>query len=274
MCSFETEILKGRIGDGRFIGPNQVVHKPSGTVISGNGRANRHGLLTLYRVFTRNHRYGNAAYDWPEREISVEGDAVMLRWPAIKDRPFALQARYSFPESDQVGLEVTVEARKKLVDFEVQVASYFDEAFPFAQVRVGEKTVSRSPQKLGAWHAFPRDERAIAIIGDGRWSHGPSPVASFAMRKKFAMPYSLRSHRENGLTALLESPMDDCFAIYTAHDGEAHYSNYHALFGRTIAAGKKATAKVSLTLQDKVDDQDDPGPRDPHVRGRRCRCGQ
>ena len=44
-------------------------------------RANRHGLLTLYRVFTRNHRYGNAAYDWKGRSITIKGKAVVLQWP-------------------------------------------------------------------------------------------------------------------------------------------------------------------------------------------------
>lgn len=50
---FETDDLKGRIGDGRFIGVNPLFHKQTGTDISGDAIAKRHGLLTLDRVFTR-----------------------------------------------------------------------------------------------------------------------------------------------------------------------------------------------------------------------------
>jgi hypothetical protein len=103
------------------------------------------------------------------------------------------------------------------------------------------------------WHAFPRDERAISIIGDGRWGHGPSPV-DFTMREPFTVPLSIRRHAGDGLAAILNTSPDDCFAIYTAHDGEAHFSNYNALFGRTIPAGGSATAGVSITLGDWTDD--------------------
>ena len=252
-CGFETDTFKGRIGDGRFIGVNQLVHKPTGIRISGDGVANRHGLLSLYRVFTRNHRYGESAYDWPERELTVSGDAVVMRWASTAARPFALQARYSFPKANEVELEVTVEAKAELVDFEVQTASYFDAGFPQAGVwSSGDKPVS-SPANLGVWHAFPRDEQAVSILGDGRWKQGSSPV-QFAIRPPFTRPVSMRRHSNGKLAAIQRSKPEDCFAIYTAHDGEAHFSNYHALFGRSIPAGTTASAKVTLTVGDFTDE--------------------
>jgi sugar phosphate isomerase/epimerase len=248
IAEFETKDLKGRIGDGRFIGLNQLVHKPSGTKISGDGAANRHGLLTLYRVFTRNHRFGESAYEWPEREIISNGDTVEMRWPATATRPFELQARYTFPEPNMVKLEVNVTARAELVDFEVQTASYFDTTFPRAEVQIGAEKFATSPAQVGTWHAFPRDERSIAIINDGRWRQGSSPV-TFTVREPFSTPLSIRRHASDKLSATLKSSAEDCFAIYTAHDGEAHFSNYHALFGRTIPAGTTATASVVLTIK-------------------------
>lgn len=245
-CSFETPALKGRIGDGRFIGLNQVTDTRTGAKISGDGIANRHGLLTLYRVFTRNHRYGNSAYDWKEREMKTDGDTLVMTWPATSDRPFGLQAKYSFQKPDKAELEITVRAQQELVDFEVQVASYFDSGFPVATVPAAGDTLT-SPAALGVWHAFPRDERAAAIIADGRWQQGGAPVA-FTIRPPYTSPRSERKHATHLLTAILESPPADCFALYTAHDGEAHFSNYHALFGRTIPAGETATARVSLRL--------------------------
>jgi hypothetical protein len=253
ICDFETPALKGRIGDGRFIGLNQLVHKPTGTKISGDGRANRHGLLSLYRVFTRNHRYGESAYDWPDREINIIDDAVLLRWPATDARPYELRARYFFPKVNAAKLEVTVEARAELVDFEVQVASYLDSAFPKAEVMGKDSAWLSSPPDLGTWHAFPRDDKSTAIIRDGRWNQGSSPV-TFALREPFMQPVSIRRHTGAPLVATFTSAAEDCFAIYTACDGEAHFSNYHALFGRTIPAGTSATASVSLTLGNRVDE--------------------
>ena len=49
---FETDVLKGRIGDGRFIGVNPLCHKQTGMSISGDSIVSRHGLLTLDPVFT------------------------------------------------------------------------------------------------------------------------------------------------------------------------------------------------------------------------------
>lgn len=251
---FETENFKGRIGDGRFIGVNQLTHKPTGIKISGDGIANRHGLLSLYRVFTRNHRYGDAAYDWPEREISVADGALVMRWPATESRPFELRAHYSFPKADEVKLQVTVVARAELVDFEVQIASYLDTTFPKAEVLGANKAWVSSPTQLGTWHAFPRDEKSSAIINDGRWRQGGAPV-TFAIREPYAAPISVRRHVDGKHAVVFRSSPEDSFALYTACDGDAHFSNYHALFGRTVPAGSTATASVTLSIGEWTNEQ-------------------
>ena len=97
----------------------------------------------------------------------IDGDAILMRWPATTDRPFNLEARYSFPMPNLVRLEVTVAAKKELIDFEVQVGSYFDKGFPSAGVLMGDGKFVSSPAKLGTWHAFPRDAQAKAIIKKG-----------------------------------------------------------------------------------------------------------
>ena len=79
-CHFETETLKGRIADGRFIGLNQVTHQPTGIPISGDGPANRHGLLSNdHALFGRTIPAGETANavvslhlgHWPDHEIPV-----------------------------------------------------------------------------------------------------------------------------------------------------------------------------------------------------------
>lgn len=134
----------------------------------------------------------------------IDGDAILMRWPATTDRPFNLEARYSFPMPNLVRLEVTVAAKKELIDFEVQVGSYFDKGFPSAGVLMGDGKFVSSPAKLGTWHAFPRDAQAKAIIGDGRWKHDPNPV-EFVIRPSFASPVSIRRHTSANLQAPLKS---------------------------------------------------------------------
>jgi hypothetical protein len=146
-----------------------------------------------------------------------------------------------------VELQVTVEAQAELIDFEVQIASYFDATFPQAGVWTTAGAPTSSPANLGVWHAFPRDAQTTTIIGDGRWQHGGNPV-KFAIRSPYTAPLSIRRHTNGKLVAVQRSKPEDCFAIYTAHDGEAHFSNYQALFGRTIPAGTKASASVTLSL--------------------------
>ena len=246
ICHFETETLKGKICDGRFIGFNQVIHKPTGTIISGNGKANRHGLLSLYRIFTRNHRYGDAAYNWKERSIEIKDKTVLMKWPATAQRPFAFSAVYSFPAPNKLNLEVTVSAQKELTDFEVLISSYFDKTFPKAEVIMADGRISSSPRELGFWHAFPFAKQAKSLITDGRWQQGIHPVTQ-DIRENVAYPMSFRRH-ESGLTALISAKPQDCFAVYTAYDGEHHYSNYKGLFGKTIKAGASSTANISLEI--------------------------
>ena len=246
VCHFETETLKGKIGDGRFIGFNQLVHKPTGTVIAGNGPANRHGMLSLYRIFSRNHRYGDAAYNWKERSISIKENTVVMKWPSTAQRPFEFEAVYSFPTPNKLSLQVKVTAKKELIDFEVLISSYFDKNFPKAEVILANGSISSSPKELGFWHAFPYGKQAKTLISDGRWQQGIHPVTQ-DIRENVAFPMSFRRHT-NGLTGLIYAKPQDCFAVYTAHDGEYHYSNYKGLFGKTLKADASSTANISFEV--------------------------
>ena len=252
ICHFETETLKGKICDGRFIGFNQVIHKPTGTLISGNGKANRHGLLSIYRIFTRNQRYGDAAYNWKVRSIEIKDKTVLMKWPATEKRPFDFVAIYSFPAPNKLNLQITVTAKKELTDFEAIISSYFDKTFPKAEVILADGRISSSPRELGFWHAFPFAKQAKTLITDGRWRQGIHPVTQ-DIRENVAYPMSFRRH-ESGLTALISTKAQDCFAVYTAYDGEYHYSNYKGLFGKTIKAGVSSTANVSLEIGNWTDE--------------------
>ena len=72
---FDTGTLKGKIRlDGRSQGISSLVDVASGTDVAHGG--NLPGIFALYRIFSTDVRYGDAARNWPTVE---NGDAVVGR---------------------------------------------------------------------------------------------------------------------------------------------------------------------------------------------------
>jgi hypothetical protein len=245
---FDTGVLKGELcGGGKAKGFTAVVHVPTGMRLDRSM-----GLLGAYRVFTANHRYGTAGWDWPAESALVEDGSVIVLWRATKERPFELKACYKLPAADVLAVEFQVKAVQALPGFEVFLASYFDAPFTNATVlaKAAEGGVARwvaaTPDR-GDWQTFPRDNSAAALFQDGRWKIEPNPV-DWRLLDKFVDPRAMRRAGPNGLAAVISADARDCFAISMPYQTEGHYSLYFSLFGRTIAAGDTATAKVRMQI--------------------------
>lgn len=246
---FNTGVLKGVIrAEGRSKGFTSVTHLPSGMRVDRNTM----GLLSPYRIFTANHRYGTAAWDW-ESEARLQDDgSVSVIWRTAKDRPFELSARYALADNETLAVEFQVKALESLPAFEVFLASYFDVPFTNAMVFVnpaegGAARWVAAIQARGDWQVFPRDEAAIPMIQDGRWKKEPNPVDWLPL-ERFSEPKAMRRAGPDGLAAILSADSRDCFAISTPHQTEGHYSLYLSLFGRTIPAGQTAVAKARMQI--------------------------
>ncbi len=246
---FDTGVLSGKVRQGgRSTGLSRVVHTPTGVTISSGM-----GLAGHYRVFTRNRRYGDAAWHWPsEARLNPQGE-LEVRWPAAGDRPFELQARYRWLAPEALLIETRVRAVEQLTDFESFLASYLSKDFNFAAALAGSppQWVPASPDQ-GVWQMFPRDAAALALVSDGRWKIPPSPV-DWAIRPPLAEPIAIRTAHALGLTVAVLAPRDDCFAVAMPHHQEQHYSLYLSLFGRTIAAGETAVARALLAVLPQTD---------------------
>jgi hypothetical protein len=247
---FDTGILRGRLRRaGKSPGLSPVVHVPSGLTLNGT-----YGILSHYRVFTTDNRYGTAAWDWPSTSKLLGDGAVQITWPEAPDRPFEMAAIYRCTEGSTIDVETIVKARKDLSDFEVFLASYFDKSFPSpcVCVKAGPETQGKpgfltAAKPSGDWQMFPRNDRALPIIRDGRWKKEPNPV-DWTIMPNMAMPIGLRRSAEGGLTAVLMAPPADCFAIATPYQGESHYSLYLSLFGRDVKAGQTARARSRFVV--------------------------
>lgn len=246
---FATGVLRGKVREGgRAIGLTQVLHVPSGAVISRGM-----GLASHYRVFTRNRRYGDGAWGWPGRANLNPQKELEVLWPAAENRPFELGARYRWLAPAALEIETQVRAVGELPDFEVFLATYLSNDFNFAAALAGSppRWVPAQPEH-GVWQMFPRDAAALGLVRDGRWKIPPSPV-EWAIRPELAEPVAVRVARSLGLAVAVMAPGRDCFAVAMPHHGEPHYSLYLSLFGRTVRAGETARARAVLAVLDETE---------------------
>ena len=244
--AFDTGVLKGKLrAGGKSRGLSAVVHLPTGVTLDSSM-----GLFGHYRVFSANHRYGNAAWDWPSHAKLRPDGSVEVRWSSAPDRPFELRAVYRWSTPNTLDLETSVLARTNLSKFESFLASYFAAGFTNSAVYArsnGQAQLMVADKTAGVWQAFPRDDQAVAIIQDGRWKFPPSPV-DWAIRPRLAKPLGIRTCKVGDLHAVVMSLPSDCFAVLTPFEEEGHRSMYLSLFGKDMRAGETARARARLVI--------------------------
>jgi len=247
---FDTGVLRGKILRAeKSLGLSSLIHIPSATRLDG-----RYCIMSYYRLFTTNKRYGTAAWDWPSKARLLPDGSLRIIWPQAKDRPFEIVALYRWTGGSTLDLRTTVRAHKDLSSLELFLASYFDRSFSAPCVYVHEnpharnKTGFMSAEKsFGDWQMFPRDKEILPLIRDGRWLKQPNPV-NWKIMPRMERPIALRRNEKTQLNAVLMAPPRDCFAISTPYRGEGHCSLYLSLFGRDLKAGRSAQAHTRLVI--------------------------
>jgi hypothetical protein len=253
---FDTGVLSGKLrADGRSKGLTSVRHVPSGRTFDRGM-----GLFGHYRVFSANKRYGTAAWDWPSEAKLLSDGSVEVRWPSVEERPFELRAIYRWAAPNTLDVETSVHARTNLAKFESFLASYFAEGFSNSLAYVanlpdkpGSPGFLAASQSFGTWLTFPREDAVWTTVRDGRWTFPPSPV-DWVKMPRLARPLGVRRDPATGLTAVLMSPPEDCFAISTPFQTEGHYSMYLSLFGRDLKEGETAFARARLVIAEDLSD--------------------
>ena len=255
---FDTGCLKGVLRpQGRPMGLASVVDVAAGATISRSL-----GIFSHYRLLETANRYGHAAWDWPSESNLLADGAVEAAWTADEKHPFDFNAVYRWAKPDTLDLVTTVTAKKDLARFEVFLASYFNgfaESWVYAKgpAETGDKAaLLEASRDEGAWQMFPRDERAIEMIRDGRWKQPPNPV-QWAIRPTLVGPLGMRRDRQTGLVALVMAPPEDCFAVATPRSDEGHRSLYLSLCGKDVKAGQTAAARSRLVIRPAVSFESD-----------------
>ncbi|MGA2497381.1 MAG: hypothetical protein ABSH20_06550 [Tepidisphaeraceae bacterium] len=243
---FDTDLFRGVLrAKGKSLGLTPVVENLSQTAIAGP-----YGIFSCYRMLDAGNRYGPAAWDWASQARLLDDGAVEVRWTNDADHPFDLLAVYRWSAANTLDLTLTVSPRKDLKNYELFLASYLppcNVALVYATPAGQNSTFMPAEKADGDWQMFPRDDKAVAIIQDGRWKRPPNPV-DWTIRPRLATPIAIRRDAKSGLTAVILAHPEDCFAIATPFGEEGHRSLYLSLFGRDLAASTPATARARLIL--------------------------
>ena len=264
--TFDTGQLRGKLrSDGQSQGMSSVVYVPTGMEL-----VSPPGLLSYYRVFSTGVRYGEAVRDWPVVARVIDGGGLEIRFPPATQHPMEITGKFHWRSADTLDLETTVKAAAALPRLEVFLSSYFVDGFAasvyakrnlYGEARPAALlSADWSPLLDGNYLMFPRDAGSLRIMYDGRWDFPPNPV-TWAFVRYLAAPVAIRRHSKSGLTAVLMSQPDDCFAVSMSYnkqppDGVAsHRSLYLSLFGQDLAAGQIARARCRLIIAKDLSDE-------------------
>jgi hypothetical protein len=258
---FNTGVLRGTLrADGTSQGIPTLVHVPSGVdLASGGGNP---GIFSFYRILATDHRYGDSPRHWPAQNKLLPDGAVEIRWPPAEEHPFELRAVYRFAAADTLDVETICTPQRAMPGAEVFLSSYFCDGFEtsvhaagamYSQTKPGFVSADFCPLIDGTYLFFPRDREASRMIFDRRWELPPNPV-QWSVTRRFAAPMALRHDKKSGLSILLMSPKEDCFAIAVSYNREppdgvgSHRSIYFSLFGRDLKPGETARARTRLIV--------------------------
>jgi hypothetical protein len=245
-----------------------LIHVPSGLEVTyGDGHA---GLLSHYRVFSADARYGHAARDWPSVPKLRPDGALEVFFPPGDEHPLEMTAVYRWSGPDTLDLDTRVKPLRPMPRFEVFLSNYFAEGFVVSvylkppRFARGAKPslvpIGFHPLLADNYLMFPRYREAIQIIFDGRWDRPPSPV-QWCITRYLAAPLGIRRHEQTGVAAVMMTPPEDCFAVATPYDRTppdrvaGHRSLYFSLFGQDLAKGEMARARSRLVVRQGLEDE-------------------
>jgi hypothetical protein len=236
---FNTGAFRGTLQTKVFPKSIQMITECS----TGTQLAGKNGLLTHYRLLAENQRYLPDAFNWGCSAKALPDGSVEIQWAPDEQHPFALKAVYTWATSNILDVATTVTAQCDLKKFESFLGSYFT-GFPITY-GYGPNGFVQITKKEGEWVCFPRDEKADNVLRDGRWGIPPYPV-DFKRIAYYGEPLIMRKDPGSGLTVVVMSLRNDCFATLMPYGEDSHRSLYLSLFGRDLKRGESMTAHTRL----------------------------
>lgn len=255
---FETELLAGTLrADGERVAITDLTYRPTGQ------RVDSGMMFAPYRLLARSAWMGEAR-DMPH-VATPTSDGVEIVWAPTVVHQAELRLRIGFAEPGTVDCQVEVIGHAHYPDYEVFLSAYFAPGFrPGAYLapiwgRGTEPELVRpeaNPVFREMYLSFPRDERAAAIVTDGRWQRGRHHTR-FLPARYYGLPMGFYAQEDGPLDVLFMGHPEDVFAVdmaYATDDpGDAvgrHNSLYLSLFGRDLHPGDRWRTGTRLVFGD------------------------
>ncbi len=263
LYDFDTGVLEGRLKlGGKYQGLYPLIDVKTGTEL-----VHPPGVFSFYRVLTTNRRYGKSARDWPTQTKLLSDGAVEVYWPGTDEHPLEMTGVYRWTAPDTLDLQTTVKPQHNMPDFELFMSSYFGRGFlASVYLRADGKEqsefvpIDRTPDSRGGYVMFPKNQKSLDMIRDGRWTFPPSPV-KWDARRWLAAPLVIRRDAKLGLTAAMMCPPADCFAVSSpwnppTPEAGGYRSLYLSLFGQDLEANQTAGVRCRLIVSRNLSDDD------------------
>jgi hypothetical protein len=254
--NFETEHVTGRFFSDGLALKSTINDRKTGDEVGE--------ILLPYRLLSRSGWHGEAR-DMPHTARLLD-DGIECEWSPTVSHPSTLRITTRLALPHAIDIEVEVRADATLPDYELFYSCYFRRpmcgggyvaSLPREQPTVPGWT-QVVPQSADFYRemyvAFPRDERAAALICDGRWQRGRH-FTRFLPCRYHAAPLGFYWNNTTSLCALLMAPPEDAYSVSMAYqtteerdDVGHHNSLYISLFGRDIHAGETARARLRMVL--------------------------
>ena len=264
---FDTGVLRGKMRlDGKWQGICSVVHAATGIEL-----AKPPGLLSYYRMFTTNKRYGDAVRDWPAAVRVLPDGGLEITFAPQAAHPVEVRGVFRWVRPDTIDLETTVTPQSDMPQFELFLSNYVAPGLDgsvYLQTNRFNKLAAAGLVRAD-WHPlidgnylmFPRDLAGNRLICDGRWEYPSNPV-QWAVGRYMAGPLVVRRDATNGLAVALMAPPEDCFAVAVPYNKTppdlvaGHSSMYLSLFGRDLSAGQPACVRTRIVIRKDLTDKE------------------
>ena len=255
---FETELISGTLrADGERVAITELTYRSTGR------RVDSGMMFAPYRLLARSAWMGEAR-EMPHRAAPI-ANGIEIVWAPTVTHQAELRLRITVAEPGAIDCQIEVTGHGFYPDYEVFLSAYFAKGFrPGAWLapvrgRGTEPELVRpvaDPVFREMYVAFPRDERAAAVITDGRWQCGRHHTR-FVPARYYGLPLGFYAEDDGPLDVLLMGPPEDVYTVSMAYatddptdDVGQHNSLYLALFGRDLHPGDRWRTSTRLVFGD------------------------
>lgn len=223
-------------------------------------------LLNLYRLNSRGEFRGLARRE-PFIVSEASESGITLQFPPTEVNPLNMKAAYSVHNDSVIDLTVSIESEQDLADYEVFISSYMHGSFePYTIIPTwpGKEAdedmllykVEDQPLLKGYYLYFPRDDKAVHNLFDGRWidrSKNKRIIEAVA-GPMYGKPIAIMANEHLSIIQMAE--VNECpgtLITYSSDDQSdpiyKHHATYFSLFGNDIQAGEKRQTRIRQVIR-------------------------